>query len=332
MRRDQTCRHPEADVVLYVYDELDPAGRAAVAARLEVCASCRAVYEEMTALQQAIQPPPAPDEATLFALRRAVTARLRALPRIPRPAPVRPAPAWLTPVWRLALAAVLVAVGFWWGRRPAAPAGGDALAHLILASSPVSTPTGHVEPALAGVKTVTFDPATGTVQVRYQTVNEVMVQGGPEDPAIRRLMQHALREPENPGARLSAIRVLDAVGPAVAAPDTALVDALTLLLEKDPNDGIRLQAVRALRTLYRGRPLSPAVKQTLLHVLLDDRTTALRIEAIEALTEGTVVDQELIAYLHAVRRDPNAFIRFRASSLLKQNEVSRPLEQLPDIE
>lgn len=297
------CRHPHEDLVLYVYDELEAADRDVVAARLAQCPACRAVHDELTALRRVALPVPEVHERD--ALRREVMARIQAARRPPVRRPGWTG--WRTPAFRLALAVLLVAVGFWGGRRSAGPA----------------------EPPAAAVRAVTFDPATGTLAFRVQTLDERTVTGRPGDPAIRRLMQAALRTPENPGARLDAIRALDALAP---APDSALVEALAGLLTDEPNDGIRIQALRALRTLHRRHPLTPTLKRTLLDVLRRPNPPALRIEALQALTEGAVLDQELTGALEAMRHDTNAFIRYRAGQVLDGRETPGPLERLPNTQ
>jgi hypothetical protein len=228
---------------------------------------------------------------------------------------------------RLGVAVVLFAVGFWLGRRPTG--GTEALEDLAFARAAVQAGHGTIKPAFAGVQSVEFDPASGTVEIQYNTVNEVAVRGRPGDAAVQALLEQALLDDTNPMARLYAAKALQAVPPTQAAPDSQLVAALTFLLDNERNEGIRLQAIEALRTLYRQTPLSASARQSLLDVLLHDENSALRIEALELLTEQSRAAQELGTYLDAVREDPNDFIRLQVQNLLSRPDSALPLEQLP---
>lgn len=334
MEKRKKCKHDEQALVLYHYDELNAEERAAVEAQLELCASCRAVLAELDLVQQAIPARPAlePEEDTLKALRSTLVSNLPE----PRPSLRRQATAgwnelrWMQPAslaLRLAVAAVLVAVGFLLGRRPSGST--EAIEDLALARAPVQAEHGTISPAFAGVQSVEFDPASGTVEIQYNTVNEVAVRGLPGDAAVQALLEQALLDDTNPVARLYAAKALQAAPSTQAAPDSQLVAALTFLLENERNEGIRLQAIEALRTLYRQTPLSTAARQSLLNVLLHDENSALRIEALELLTERARASQELATYLDAVREDPNDFIRLQVQNLLSRPDSALPLEQLP---
>lgn len=333
MDKRKQCKHDEQAIVLYHYDELNAEERAAVEAQLKLCASCRAVLAELELVQQAIPARPAlePEEETLHALRSTLISSLPA----PRPSLRRQASTWWNELrWmqpiplmaRLAVAVVLVGVGFWMGHRPAGTP--EALEDLVLARAPVQAEHGTISPAFAGVRTVEFDPATGTVEIQYNTVNEVAVRGLPGDAAVQALLEQALLDDTNPVARLYAAKALQAAPPTQAAPDSQLVAALTFLMENESNEGIRLQAIEALRTLYRQTPLSASARQSLLNVLMHDKNSALRIEALELLTEQSRAAQ-LATYLDAVREDPNDFIRLQVQNLLSRPDSAQPLEQLP---
>jgi len=342
MKHTKSCGHPEAPVVLYFYDELTPGERAEVEVRLQGCAGCQAVLEGLQQLQQVVPATPSvsPDEATMEMVRRAAFARLRPAPR---PASVGLA-AWLRPAplaARLALAVLLVAAGFWWGAKrdglstdlpPAFAMDQPDLGGLLLAGETVQTGSSTIEPTFGGVEEVTFDAAAGTVQIRYNTFNEVTVQGRADDVVVRRLLQQALMDQENPAVRLHAARVLGTTGETALAPssppDAELVATLVRLIEEEPNDGIRLQALQALRTLHFRQDLSPSVKKTLLGVLLNDKNSAIRIEALQSLTAASLVERDLSRYLQALSEDDNSFIRLEAARLLDTWEAV-PLEQVP---
>jgi|GEM_PF-1266073 len=333
MKQKKQCHHDEGDVILYFYGELTGAPLAEVEAHLQVCPSCCAVLDEMRAMEDIVPALPSvvPDDATMSALRRAVGERLR-----PRTAQVerpwwRPAPLAM----RFTLGVALVAVGFLWGRMQADKSGGlgaDAFDDLLYASRPVEAAGGTINPYLAGVQSVALDPETGTVGIRYSTHNDVFVRGRPTDPGIRQLLHQALADPDHPVARLDAVKVVGRT-----LPDADLTSALTKLILDEPMEGIRIRAIQALRLLHAQTGYPPTVKEALLNILLNDQSSALRIEAMQALTEGALGGEDtarhdLANQLKIMENDPNGFIRIRAASMLRDLERSGPLERLPSSE
>jgi len=335
MKQRGLCRHDDEAIILYHYGELDATASAEVEARLQTCSGCRAVLDDLRALAAVVPATPSvePDQTTLNVLRRAVRARLNPVRRETvtwwRPAPM---------ALRIAIGVALVAVGFLWGGTRGT-GNTEALNNLLYASRPVETPGGSINPYLAGVASVAFDAETGTVGIRFNTYNDVFVRGRPTDPAIRQLLQQALLDEDHPAARLDAVRV---VGQSHSQPDPELTDALEGLLRDEPVDGIRIRAVQALRALYRGRAFSPAVRKTLLEIMAKDQSTALRVEAMQALTENALDNRveggspelheftiDLARNLRAIQNDANGIVRVRASSLIRELEQPGPLEQIP---
>lgn len=333
------CPHDEKLVTLYHYGELEEADRATVAVWLATCAHCQQVLHELQAVEQVVPPAPDanPDTAVLHALRRSVAARIRERPV--------EKPTWAWPTWlrqpvpvfaRLALATLLIAVGFGLGRSgpDALPTdetawSAQALDALLLAQTTVEAPDRSVYPSLASIEDVAFDPSSGTVEIRYNTVNEVVIRGRPEEASVRHLLQQALQDEENPAARLYAARTLRDAATLSVAPDSQVVDALLQVLADEPNEGIRLQTLQALRALYQQTPLSAEVKGALLGLLLNDPNSALRIEALQTLTESSLARQDLEGYVRAAQEDSNGFIQYEAERWLSA-QPAQPLEALPD--
>jgi len=121
---------------------------------------------------------------------------------------------------------------------------------------------------------------------------------------------------ENPAGRLSAARVLSESNFESLKPDDALVSALQEVLETDSNQGIRLQAIKALRSLFVVAPVSEGLKKQLFGVLLNDPNSAVRIEAMELLTQNELVSLEWQAILEEAQLDMNPFIRRKAQTAL----------------
>jgi anti-sigma factor RsiW len=235
--------------------------------------------------------------------------------------------------WALqaAVAALLIVVGLSAGRWTAstdAPPGlpGEGSADLQLL--PASTDWGsdaQAQPALAGIEDVTYDVSTGTVEIRYNTVSDVVVRGRPGDPKIQQLLQAALLDEGNPASRLHAVKTLEA---SRATPNAEVVQALTYVAHDDGAPHMRLRAVRALRQIHERAPLADETRSVLVSILVDDADeadAALRIEALKALTDeaartptGTVP-----AYLYEARRDSNGYVRYQAEQMLQSIQSER---------
>ncbi|PEN13284.1 hypothetical protein CRI94_11635 [Longibacter salinarum] len=230
-----------------------------------------------------------------------------------------------------ALALLLVAAGLAIGRVTApAPTPADRLAETSgPGTDPLLTPiaTGqsqrNVEPRLMGVEDITYDVTDGSVEIRYNTTNDVVVRGKPEDPKIQRLLRAALLDESNPSSRLHAVKTLEAAQPSA---DAELVNALTYLVRDQSNPDMRLRAVRALRRLHQSRPMSESTRGVLVNVLLEAELPALRIEALESLTNDATMSPEqpsagenaVPSYLYQAQSDSNGYVRYRANELLQQ--------------
>ena len=222
-----------------------------------------------------------------------------------------------------AIAVTLLAVGLWWGQRtgPADPSplaeAPSAVSDLLLARETVSAQVGQAEPILAGVSDVTFDASSGTVAIRYKTVNHVTVKGPPNDPAVQRLLRTALLDRDNPGSQLNAMQTLAQTS---VAPSGDLVQPLTYLLRKSDNPDMRLRALRVLRALHKETSLDASIQDVLVGLVLDTSTpTPLRVEALQTLTESTSTLDPSVLY--PMRNDSNAYLRYQARSTLQNVSI-----------
>lgn len=327
-------------VVLFFYEELDEVDRADVEAHLETCSYCRQIAGEMSRLRELIpaQTEGEIDSRILSSLRRSV------LERITRPNSVQrrqwlPDGLLLRPgavALPLAIIVVLFVTGFVLGRH-SLPFSfeedtisenmlGNGLNHLLLANRSVEVSNGVVDPVIAGIHRISFDPNTGFIEVQYSTHNEVVLSGQAGDLAVQYILEKALLDRENPAARLHAVETLEAIGAQKLRPDSSLVRALVVLLEEETNEGLRFMALRAIRAMYGGVQYSDLVKNTLLNILSNDQNQSIRMEALHALTQQTVGAQELPVYMQTILADSNSYIRYRASQILEEYGTAMPLE------
>ncbi|MEM1094043.1 MAG: hypothetical protein AAGJ10_05530 [Bacteroidota bacterium] len=309
--RESTEHH----LILYVANELDADARAAAEALIAADPEARAFVDDLQTMQQpAALPQRVADQLPALEARVAHTLRTASVADPPWRA-------WLWPentagrIWamRLALAVVLLTAGFVLGRQGGAPLMPEAgvAPEALLAQAPQAG-AGYFD----GISDIHVDPLTGQVEVRYQTVAERVVRGSPADPAITALLEGALLDANNPAGRLNALRTLVSTAAHTPAPDAQIVDALRMVLTEEPNDGLRLQALRALGLLHSGHTFEAPAKATVIEVMLNDANSALRIEALQLLTQNAAGTADLTPYLEAATADTNAFIQRSAERLL----------------
>lgn len=359
-----TCPNIEPLMTDALFGELAEEDRRRLNAHLETCADCAEEFKalqatlQFTAERERAEPPAAFWESYEYRLAQRMEreAQLRAptlRERLDRWWDALAA-SMTGPMWAMqgALAALLLLVGFWWGQastlddlglQPVDPtvADGDTeerrnplaltddgrapLSSLLLADAPLESEQGSVHPAIAGVEDITYDMTSGTVEIRYNTVNDIVLRGTPDDPRIQRLLQTALLDESNPASRLHAVKTLES---AAVAPDSQVVSALTYLARAETDDNLRFRAVRALRALHQNAPLNDRARDVLINVLLNDTDAALRIEALQALTEGGVTGEEATGYLYEARNDSNSYIRYQATEALRTIGASSTTDDL----
>lgn len=301
------CTHDEQDLILYFYDELDDARRLDVEARLELCDGCRKTLSGLQGLENALPREPLVhvDDAALEVMRASTGRRLHEYASASPP--------------RMRLR--LVAVARW--------SVATAAAILIFAAGRLSVD--GADPArvpaadLASVSSIRFDEEAGMVTVNYESVEQESVRGGINDAFIQNLLGHALRYDADPVSRLRAARAL--ADPRVR-PDPDVVRALEDVLSTRENPATVIQAMKALQRLHEAMPLSVTLRARLLDMMQKEDNTAIRMRALEMLTNSEVVTMELTRVLEAATDDVNPYIRSRATQALQRMEESGAIERL----
>jgi len=325
-----------------LFGEIAPEDRARLEAHLSTCDACAETFESLQATLAVTAERERPDRPPSFwrEQRARLNERLAAETGRPPSLSDRVRRWWASlplilpqtgPQWALqgAVALVLLGIGLWAGTPDAptateppplaqthpAPAAGNGLSDLLLARQPVQGDFGRARPAIAGVEDITYDVTEGTVEIRYNTVTDVVVRGAPEDPKIQRLLEAALLDDRNPSSRLHAVKTLEQ---SAAPSDDEVVRALRYVAREESAPDMQLRAVRALRALHTQRPMSDATRDVLVGALLDGASTALRIEALQALTAAASPDGAVPAYVYQIRNDTSAYLRHRAEQMLQQ--------------
>ena len=309
-----SCSHNRDDLVLYFYDELDEGARSDIDARLAVCATCRESLSSIESISLSVPRSPSIDlsEATVAAVREATSKRLasESVSRRGKEIVIR------MPVqarWSFALVAVVMA--FFFGR-------------TSVESSSLAPPPGFDLTSQALVSDIEYDFEKNEVQIQYESPTFSTISADISDARVQALLGLALLDDDNPGSRLRAARAVSEANFLNVRPDPTLIKALTSVLGAESNDGIRLQALKALNSLLVGSPVSDDVKGDLIDILLNEENSALRIEALQLLTRSELASIDLQKALQQARRDNNPFIRRQAESALTDFEQTGRLEVL----
>lgn len=315
----KNCTLYQKNLPLYVYNELPEIEQAELEAHLQVCPTCRAALEETRQTIGFIPQQSEFDHLTeiLPGFRKLLSLKLRAKQTQKRQSRIFFSFISGRPAFQVAFAALLVLTGFLLGRQQTAPQKGNenALLQQILASSQkIRFSNGELNPFLGQIERIKLNPETGSVEIEYQTVNDVAIRGNLENNTIQQLLQQALQEESNQAVRLHAVKALTLLTDSPGQLNSKIIDDLILLLKKEENTGVRLQILKMLKSL----PLDENIKNILVHVLLYDQNEALRIEAFKILTGSNLARQEQKSLLRKARLDSNSYIQYQAEEKLEQ--------------
>ena len=164
--------------------------------------------------------------------------------------------------------------------------------------------------AITGIRSVTQEPGSNQVSIKYDTVLTQEAQGSLNDQRIQQLLLFAARNNYNSGVRMDSVDVL------TQAPDDSRVrEALMYALQNDTNPGVRLKALDGLSGFVRqdGR-----VRDEVLRALIGDTNAGVRMQALR-LVEPMKTDSNVRSVLtRLAQTDENVSIRSQARTMLAQ--------------
>jgi hypothetical protein len=207
-----------------------------------------------------------------------------------------------------ALAAILLMVGF---------AGGIGATYKIVRGNgsvgpiAINTPASPVESSsISGIQSISQDPGSNQVTIKYNTVSTQEAQGSLNDQRIQQLLLFAARNNYNSGVRMDSVDLL------TQQPNDAHVrEALIYALRYDSNPGVRLKALDGLSAYVRS---DPRVRDSVLEALMDDTNPGVRTEALHML-EPVKADSSVRAVLQRLaQNDQNQYIKTQARTMLAQ--------------
>ena len=322
-------------LLLSVYGELTSEEQQVLDDHLPECAECRSELAELNKLNAAIgkRKLVEPSDQLLREARRELQVALR-IERSRRTLLQRVkdyVTETLSPQYRIAFgAAAMLGIGllagYWIFSAPHSSSQPGAL--VVEEDATQYSEVG--EARIANVRFIDADPSDGQVEFVFEAVKPMRIKGDINDKQIQKVLTHALLNNQNPGVRLRIVSTIARHRRAQLqsqvsgqVQDEELIDALIEALRDDPNDGVRKEALKVLRSF----PMTKAIRDAILYVLMHDKNPGLRVDAIKSMEQAKMeerfVDDQLLNVLkQKVEQDDNNYIRLRAKALLQ--EVKQP--------
>jgi hypothetical protein len=311
------CDWVRQNILFYVYNELEDDARYEVEQHLARCPECatelKATRKFHATLSETVEEPtPNLLAASRMRLQEALeTTRQGGFwQRII----VEPA-VWLRQIRMApALAAAIFIVGFGGGIGATynflAARGGENAVTSSLGSGSATANEPAESSAIAGIRSVTQEPGSNKVSIKYDTLSTQEAQGSLNDQRIQQLLLFAARSNYNSGVRLDSVDVLTQ-----SSNDTHVREALMYVLQNDSNPGVRLKALDGLSGFVKQ---DPQVRDEVLRALIGDDNPGVRLQALR-LVEPMKTDSNVRAVLAKLAQtDQNVSIRTQARAMLAQ--------------
>jgi len=305
------CEWVKENILLYVYNELADDARFELEQHLARCTDCTAELKTTRKFHAVLSELPVeePSPNLVAASRMRLQEALETTQQggfwhrlVFDPA------AWFRQVrFAPALAAAIFIVGF---------AGGIGATYKILnggtaigqiASGPTAQPS---ESSITGIQSISQEPGSNQVTIKYDTVSTQQTQGSLSDQRIQQLLLFAARNNYNSGVRMDSVDLLTQ-----EPNDTHVREALIYALRYDSNPGVRLKALDGLGKYVKS---DPRVRDAVLEGLMSDSNPGVRTEALHLL-EPVRADSSVRAVLQRLaENDQNQYIKTQARNMLAQ--------------
>jgi len=177
------------------------------------------------------------------------------------------------------------------------------------AAGPVAAPPVTNDASIANIDSITQDPNTNQVDIKYNTMATQEYHGSLNDQKVQELLLYAARN-NNSGVRVDSVGLL-----AQRSSDQQVRDALIYALQNDTNPGVRLKSLEALGNYVKS---DTNVRDAVLRALLNDENQGVRIEALR-LVEPVKADGSVRGVLMALAsKDQSTYIKSQARTMLAQ--------------
>jgi len=171
-------------------------------------------------------------------------------------------------------------------------------------------PQPPTEASIAGISSISQDPGTNQISIKYNTVSAEEASGPLNDQKIQQLLLYAARNNYNSGVRVDSVDLL-----AQRSSDLQVREALMYALQNDTNPGVRLKSLDALGNYVK---TDTNVRDAVLRALVNDSNSGVRIEALR-LIEPVKADGSVRGVLLALSaKDSSQYIKSQARTMLAQ--------------
>jgi hypothetical protein len=212
--------------------------------------------------------------------------------------------AWLRPIKLApALTAAIFIVGF---------AGGIGATYQVMnGRNPAEIQSAApVESSITGIRSVTQQPGSSQISIKYDTVSTQEAQGSLNDERIQQLLLFATRNNYNSGVRMDSVDLL------TQTPNDAHVrEALLYALRYDSNPGVRLKAIEGLGAYVKD---DVRVRDAVLEALANDSNPGLRTQALRLLEPVRADSSVRMVLQKLAEKDSNQYIQAQARNMLAQ--------------
>ena len=300
------CEWVKENVLLYVYNELADDARYELEQHLARCADCTAELKTTrkfhTMLSELPVEEPSPNLVAASRMRLQEGLETAEQGRFWHRLIFDPA-AWLRQIrFAPALTAAIFIVGF---------AGGIATTYKVVGGNGVSiSSVPVVASSITGIQSISQDPGSNHISIKYNTVSTQEAQGSLNDQRIQQLLLFAARNNYNSGVRMDSVDLLTQ-----EPNNTHVREALIYALRYDSNPGVRLKALDGLGPYVKS---DPRVRDAMLEALVQDSNPGARTEALHLL-EPVRADGSVRSVLQKLAEsDQNPYIRSQARLMLAQ--------------
>lgn len=306
------CDWVQQNIIFYVYNELEDDARYEVEQHLGRCPECAAELKASRKLHATLsqQPVHEPTPNLLAASRMRLQEALETTTQggLLQRLIFEPA-TWLRQIrMSPALAAVIFIIGF---------GGGIGATYNFLSTQRTSitetaglsgsSNSSYDQASIAGIRSITQEPGSNQVTIKYDTVSTQDVQGSLNDQRIQQLLLFAARNNYNSGVRMDSVDLLTQ-----APNETHVREALMYALHNDSNPGVRLKALEGLSTFV---VQDVRVRDAVLQALGSDANPGVRMQALR-LVEPLKADSSVRSTLTKLTEtDQNASIRSQARTM-----------------
>jgi hypothetical protein len=318
------CEGAQENIVLAVYGELPDDRAHQLEQHLAQCERCRQEMEAVAGLQKAmaVLPVAEPTASLLARTRLRLDEALDAMPH--GGFFLRRWQSFRRGLGRLVSAPVMASVvllaglagGGWEGYRAGLQKGMQMASAAVPAASPAGAVADLDASQIAGVNSITLEPNTENVEVRFERVVPETAFGTLDDPQIRNLLLLGVHDSDNPSVHDNSLDLLaQECRSGHECGGGPIRNALMVALRYDKNAKVRSKALTGLEPYVA---IDNRVRDAVLEALLNDSDPDIRMQAINLLAP-VEADSSVRDVLETVAlQDQNAHIRTMSKQYLEQ--------------